>query len=451
MDKLVWTTEKRRVKDLIPFEYNPRRLSKKRKKKLIESLEKFNLAEIPAVNSDNKIIAGHQRIMILMELERGDELIDVRVPNRPLTDDEFREYNIRSNVEYGEWDLELLEEYFDDLDLDEFGLDIDELTALDVAPEFREEKEGEFDDTPPVHPVSKPGDVFSFISKNKKISHRLMCGNSANADDVEKLMSGDKAHLVFTDPPYNVNYKSRSGHSYSSKKYGSVEGKIFNDNKTDNEAVNFYTDVLTNLYDFTRDDTPIYWWYALNNYMLSYRGFKNAGWHISQTIIWLKENIIFSPGADFHRTFEPCMFGWKKGKKHYKNKTINNLKDIIALDFNDYKNAVDIWYERRDKINTYVHPTQKPTALCERALDKHSRKNFVVLDLFSGSGSTLIACEKKSRQARVMELDPKYVDVSFRRIVGYFRYNNLPFSVTRNGKEMSLEEINEIMHNVDVE
>ncbi len=446
--KLSWRTEKRKVKDLVPLGYNPRKLSEERKQLLIASLEKFDLVEIPAINTDNTIIAGHQRIMVLMALDRGDELIDVRIPNRPLTEEELKEYNIRSNVDYGEWDSAILDEFFSDLDLDEIGLDITELPDFDLPSAYKSEKEGEFDPTPPVKPISDTGDLYVFKSLEKDLEHRLLCGNAEFEGDTKKLMGNDKANMVFTDPPYNVNYQSRTGLGYDSPKYGGYSGKIFSDNKTEKEAISFYTNVLKNLYDFTKKEAVIYWWYALKNYVLNETAFKNTGWHLAQTVIWLKENMIFSPGADFHRTYEPFIFGWKKGEKHFVVKKFNNFRDVFTAEFDDYKNIVDVWYERRDRVNDYVHPTQKPIALAERALKRHSLSGFIVIDMFSGSGSTLIACEKNKRNARVMELDPKYVDVTFRRYVQYMRDNELLFEITKNGKKMSEEDINEILNNV---
>lgn len=124
MDKLKWITSKRKVKELIPYGYNPRTLTADKKKKLKASLEKFNLAEIPAINTDNTIVAGHQRIVVLMELGRGEETIDVRMPNRSLTEEEFKEYNLRSNISIGDWDVDLILQEFNTLDFDAIGLDI---------------------------------------------------------------------------------------------------------------------------------------------------------------------------------------------------------------------------------------------------------------------------------------------------------------------------------------
>ena len=122
--------------------------------------------------------------------------------------------------------------------------------------------------------------------------------------------------------------------------------------------------------------------------------------------------MIFSQGQDYHRCYEPCMFGWKKGKKHFKNKEIANYKDVFGtMEFDEFQHYLDVWFQKRDNTADYVHPTQKPIKLAERALFKSSKPDGIVIDLFGGSGSTLIACEQMHRAARIMELDPKYVDV----------------------------------------
>jgi site-specific DNA-methyltransferase (adenine-specific) len=242
-----------------------------------------------------------------------------------------------------------------------------------------------------------------------------MCGDSAKAEDVEKLMGGKKGRMIFTDPPYNVDYKSPGGLDYDSKKYGGSGGKIFNDKKTDKECLEFYIDILKNLFDYTTDDVTIYWWFANKNNWINREAFELGGWHMSQIIIWLKNSMVFSRGQDYHRQYEPCMVGWKKKKSHFKNKKINNLKDVFHLDYDDFSELMDVWYERRDVTQNYLHPTQKPLRLPERALKKNSERGDIVIDLFGGSGSTLMACEQMERKCYSMELDPKYVDVIIKR------------------------------------
>jgi site-specific DNA-methyltransferase (adenine-specific) len=156
----------------------------------------------------------------------------------------------------------------------------------------------------------------------------------------------------------------------------------------------------------------MYWWLADNKRGLVNRlAWIEAGWHHSQMLIWVKESMVFSPGSDFHRLHEPCMFGWKKGKKHFSNRKLASYKDVFSLEREAFDEMPDIWYERRDKTADYVHPTQKPVRLAERALKKSSVTGDVVLEAFGGSGSTLIACEQMGRPCYVMELDPKFCDV----------------------------------------
>jgi len=230
---LEWHSEKRKVKDLVPYNYNPRKITPDRLEKLKNSLTKFNLAEVPAINVDNVIIAGHQRIKALMELGRSEELIDVRVPSRKLTDLEFKEYNITSNVSVGYWDKDILEEIFADVDLLELGLDLDNIVLpADVLPtELREEEEQEFDPTPPTEPISITGDVFEFISPQKGLIHRLICGDATNALDYKNLLKGKEFNLIVTDPPYNVNYTGGTKEKLTIKNDRSEERRVGKDDK----------------------------------------------------------------------------------------------------------------------------------------------------------------------------------------------------------------------------
>lgn len=167
MNKLQWTTEKRKVKDLVPYAYNPRTLSLEKKEKLKASLEKFDLAEIPAVNTDNTIIAGHQRVVVLMEIGKGDQLIDVRVPNRALTESEFKEYNLRSNISIGEWDTDMILQEFETLDLEDLGLnlseDLSEILEEEAQLNQFEENFKNIPNTPEYPLVTKYNEKYSAI------------------------------------------------------------------------------------------------------------------------------------------------------------------------------------------------------------------------------------------------------------------------------------------------
>lgn len=227
---------------------------------------------------------------------------------------------------------------------------------------------------------------------------------------------GGRAQLVFTDPPYNVNYKPpKAGSGHYLHRYGHRrgygDGKIFNDNLSDENILILYRAVLSNLYKFSKDNASIYWWYGSKNQHINRQAFIDNKWHVAQILIWLKNGTVFSLGQDYHRCYEPCMFGWKKGKPHYSNKKFRTLRDVFNLDKLEFEEMFDVWYERRDATINYEHPTQKPVRLAERALKKNTTAGDIVVDLFGGSGSTLIACEQAERRCMIMELDPKYCDV----------------------------------------
>jgi len=405
MSKLKWTTEKRLIKELIPYEHNPRKLTKDQLEQLTKSLKKFDLVEIPAINLDNKIIAGHQRLKVMSTIGMGDELIDVRVPNRLLTDEEYKEYNIRSNKNTGEWDWEVLGNVFDKDQLVEWGFNELELGLMVLGEDGFDESANSGDST---SPLVKTGELWQLGT------HRLLCGDSTKKEDWDTLMQGEKAQLIFTDPPYNVDYKSSAGNSYSKGKYGG-KGKIFNDNKNDEDCLFFYTEVLNRLYENSKDDVSLYWWFAMDNSVVNRQAWLTSKWHYLQTIIWLKNQMVLSLGVDYHRMYEPCMFGYKEKKKHYLNRKIANYKDVFALEKEDFLELMDVWYERRDAMQDYIHPTHKPIRLAERALNKNSRPGDIVVDAFGGSGSTLMACEQSGRKSRLIEMDPKFVQTILKR------------------------------------
>ncbi len=391
-----------------PYAKNAKKHPTKQIKQIAESIKTFGFNQPLVMDINKVIIVGHGRY----EAAKYLELSEVPCVVVDLSEEDAKAYRLADNkLNESDWDMELVIEELRGLDtskVDITGFNADLLIQI---------KEDEFDAEDEynkiVEPVAKEGDIYELGE------HRLMCGDSTKRSDVEKLMEGKKARLIFTDPPYNVDYKSPGGLDYSSTKFGGTGGKIFNDDKTDEECLEFYTDVLDNLYKFSTDDVTLYWWFANKNNHINRQAFDNADWHMSQIIIWLKNSMVFSRGQDYHRQYEPCMMGWKNKKTHYKNKEITTYKDVFNLDFDDYNEMLDVWYEKRDVTQKYVHPTQKPLRLAERALKKNSEKGDIVIDLFGGSGSTLMACDQTGRVCRSMELDPKYVDVIIKRYESY--------------------------------
>jgi site-specific DNA-methyltransferase (adenine-specific) len=400
--------EEIKIEEIKPYPRNAKKHPQKQIKQIADSIKEFGFNQPIVLDKKKVIIVGHGRFEAAKLLKlKAVPCITVNLPPQ-----KARAYRLADNkLNESDWEMELVIE-----ELKELDESILELTGFDKDL-IAEIEEDEFDAEEEYKKIKKPnaklGDIYVLGE------HRLMCGDSAKAEDVEKLMDGKPGRMVFTDPPYNVDYKSPGGLDYSSTKFGGSGGKIFNDKKTDKECLEFYTDILKNLFNHTTDDVTIYWWFANKNNWINRQAFDMAGWHMSQIIIWLKNSMVFSRGQDYHRQYEPCMVGWKNKKSHFKNKKINNLKDVFHLDFDDFSELMDVWYEKRDVTQNYVHPTQKPLRLPERALKKNSERGDIVIDLFGGSGSTLLACDQLKRKAFCMELDPKYVDVIIKRWEDY--------------------------------
>jgi DNA modification methylase len=370
--QLKWHTEKRKLSELTPFEHNPRQLTEKQYADLKKSLTKFDLAEIPAIDVDGKIIAGHQRLKILSEIKGLDHEIDVRLPNRKLTKSEFKEYNIRSNKNTGSWDMDVLANDFELTELLEWGFDEKELD-LNLWNKTPEEK---LDEVPEAQKeaISKTGDLFLLDGK-----HRVMCGDSTLKEDVDKLMGGKKADMVFTDPPYNIGFN-------------------YNKHKDKMDITEYQKFLVTTLSLITTDKiiiTPgprnIYLWYGIKEPT------DIGTWHKSNSR---------SGASCFHfRTSEPILF---YGKFENKRNT----------DFFDYNRSIDAVLTASENGLEEVAPA-KPIKLIADIINSYSKNRDLLQEPFLGSGTTLIACEQTNRICYGIEIDPIYIDVILRR------YHNL--------------------------
>lgn len=414
--QLSWKTEQRLVKDLIPYEYNPRFITEDRKKKLIESMERFNLVEIPAINLDNKLIAGHQRVKVLIELNRGDELIDVRVPDRMLSEEEFKAYNITSNVPVGFWDVDILDQVFGDIDLKALGLDINAIEIPEELKNKKPEEEGEFVIIEPKNPLSVPGDVLEFHSLDKKLVHRVICASSTDPDTYKTLFGTNRANLTITDPPYNVNYTGGTKDAM----------QIQNDNMSDSQFAAFLFDFYSNAFQYSEEGAPIYVFHADSEGANFRSELKKAGFKLAQCLIWLKNSIVMGR-QDYHWIHEPILYGWKQGAAHpwYSDRTQKTVVEWPKPMRND------------------EHPTMKPVGLVEYFMHNSSKRYDIVFDGFLGSGTTLIASEKNKRHCYASELDPVFMDVDIRRWHTYMKENGLDYKIIRNERELNEQEIQE--------
>lgn len=370
-NRIKWHTEKREVRQLVPYKHNPRKLTEEQREQLTKSIEKFDLAEIPAINTDGTIIAGHQRVSILNALGRGSEEIDVRVPNRPLTEDELKEYNLRSNKNSGEWDFDVLLAEFDIDMLKDVGFSAEELPDLSEKPEM----DGE-DDVPETRKTDiKLGDIFHLGE------HRIVCGDSTDPNVYSKIFGDSRANLLLTDPPYNVDYEGGTKEKL----------KIKNDKMGDSDFREFLRKFCEASFQVMNDGASFYIFHAdLEGY--NFRGaVQDVGEKIRQCLIWVKNSLVIGR-QDYQWRHEPCLYGWKGGDSHLWK---SDRKQTTVLEFDRPSRSTE-------------HPTMKPVALFEYLMSNSSNIGDIVLDPFLGSGTTLIAAEKLKRKCYGIEIDPVY-------------------------------------------
>ncbi len=412
MKKLIWKTEKRRVNDLVPFEKNPRTISPKQLKDLTRSLKKFNLVEIPAVDKNEKILAGHQRLKVLQILGRGNEMIDCRIPNRKLTKKESEQYLISSNVLGGDWDFEKLKSF--DLDLlTDIGFDQIELTkAWDNELEVQEE---DFNIEEEIKKIKKPktnlGDIIHLGP------HKLLCGDSTDSDNLKKLFGKDRASVIYSDPVYNlkggVDYNSGIG---GKQNYG---GNV-NDNRSDDEYKEFLKKSLESALLVTKKDAHIFYYCDQNYIWLLQTLYKELRITNKRVCLWIKNGQNPTPSVAFNKCYEPCVYGVQG--KPYITKNIQNLNEVLNKEITTGNNLLeetldelDVWLVKRLSSKNYEHATSKPPKLHEKAIRRCSKPGDIVLDSFSGSGSTLIAGEQLKRKVYAVELEPIFCDLTIKR------------------------------------
>lgn len=416
---LEWYTEKKRVSDLLPANYSPRKYTDEDVAEMQRILTKFNLVEIPAIDFDGVILAGEIKIIGLTILERGDELIDVRVPNRKLTEAEFKEYQIHSFIELGDWDFEVIKQHFSELDLENLhGFDFEEYADF-VADFDLELLEDEQDFAPeiPAEPVSQLGDVYDFISKQKNLHHRIICADSTKSATYTELLQEQQFDCVVTDPPYNVNYEGNTKDKL----------KIQNDNMDNDSFLAFLFLFYQETFINSKLGAPIYVFHADSEGANFRSAFKQAGYKLSQCLVWVKNAIVMGR-QDYHWQHEPILYGWKEGKAHPW--------------YSDRKQSTVINFDK--PLRNAEHPTMKPVNLISYFIKNSTKQKELVGDMFLGSGSTLIACENTWRHCYGVEYDPRYVDVIVSRWVKYMQDNRLEFEIRKNGKKLSEEHILQI-------
>lgn len=380
-----------KLSDLKPADYNPRidlESGMEEYEKLKQSILEFGFVDPPIFNKrTGNLVGGHQRVAVAKDLGLCEE-IEVSVVDLPL--DKEKALNVALNKISGRWDddklaLLLKELDADILDLSGFGEDEiqDVIEQYDMRLDMENEAiDDEFEIELPEKPKATLGDIYQLGN------HRLMCGDSTNKEHIELLMDGDKADLLITDPPYNVNYEGKTEDSL----------KIQNDNKTSSEFYEFLKSAFDSVADYLREGASFYVWYASSEVVNFVSSLVDTNFLVKQELIWFKNSLVLGR-QDYHWQHEPCLYGWKNDGSHM---WYGDRKQTTILEF--------------DKpLANKEHPTMKPVPLFDYQIKNSSKKGEKVLDVFGGSGTTMIACEQNDRCAYLMELDPRYVDVIINR------------------------------------
>ena len=391
--------------ELIPYENNAR-LNDDAVEFVANSIKEFGFKNPIIIDANNVIIAGHTRLKAAQSL--GIEKVPCIIAD-DLTEDQIKAFRIADNstAAVAEWDMEKLLKELESIDADmsKYGL-METVKALERELE-KEAEEDEYVVELPEAPRVHRGEIW------KLGNHRLMCGDSTKSEDVEKLMDGEQADLLFTDPPYNVAIENSQGMT------------IENDDMEQGEFKKFLVDAFQLANNYLKDGGAFYVWYASREHINFESALNEVGLRVREQLIWVKNSFTFGR-QDYKWKHEPCLYGWKEGAAHYFVEEFNHptvIEDMLDFDKMKKEEMKKLLQEiYSDKVATTVihedkplkndlHPTMKPLKMCGELIRHSARKEELVLDLFGGSGSTLIVCEQIKRRCNMMEYDEKYATV----------------------------------------
>lgn len=431
------------INEIRMYENNAKEHPEEQIQQIINSVKEFGFNDPIAIDENNIIIEGHGRLMALEKLG-WTKVPVIRLSH--LDETKKKAYIIAHNkltMNTG-FDIEKLTEELEflknqDYDLTETGFEWDELDILLNTQDLDEIEEDNYIPELPEDPISKEGDVWYLGD------HRIICGSSTDEDTLEKLLQGEKIDLILTDPPYNINYVSRT-----------TGMSIDNDHYEDENA---FGDFIEDFYRLTADNskegTPFYIFHADTKWQFKSR-LEETDLELKQLLIWVKNAFTFGR-SDYHWRHEPILYGWKKGAAHkwYGNRDKSTVIDEVKPDYKNLKKeeliellkqytedkATDtIIYNDKPTFND-IHPTMKPIRLLAKLIANSSKPQDIVYDGFAGSGSTLIACDKLGRKNRSVELDPKYVDAVINRWIKHAGEEEV--YVYRNEETYTYDEIME--------
>ena len=393
-------TTLKKIHEIKPNPNNPRVIKDDKFTKLVKSIKSFpKMLEIRpiVVNRDMIVLGGNMRLKAC--IDAGIKEIQVIIAD-DLTDDQQREFIIKDNVGYGEWDWELIAKEWNQESLSEWGLDIP-----DFAFKSLDAEEDEFD-VPDggIETDIVLGDLFEIGH------HKLLCGDSTQTDTFKALFGEHLADLVVTDPPYNVAYEGKTKNKLT----------IDNDKQTDGDFYKFLYDFYTALGSYTKVGGAWYVWHADSEGANFRKAMSDSGIMVKQCLIWVKNSMVMGR-QDYQWKHEPCLYGWKEGAAHG---WYSDRKQTTILNFD------------RPQRNA-EHPTMKPIPLFAYQIGNSSKQGDIVADGFGGSGTTMVACHQMNRKAYLVEFDPKYCQVIVDRMLKL----DPSINILKNGKKYNKTEI----------
>ena len=362
------------IDEITPYINNPRN-NDQAVDAVANSIKEFGWQQPIVVDKNMVIIVGHTRYKAAKRLKL-DKVPVVVATN--LTDEQAKAYRL-ADIKVGEladWNDDLLSDELagiDDIDMSDFGFD-----ELDDPAKLEDAKDDDFDEEPPEEPKSKMGQVFQLGR------HRLMCGDSTKLDDVKKLMGGYKADLLLTDPPYNVGYTGKQKSQMTIK----------NDKQSDDDFYKFLSSAFKNAKENMKSGAAYYVWYASSEASTFNLALNNNGLKVREELIWVKNQMVLGR-QDYQWQHEPCLYGWNEDGTH--------------AWYSDRKQTTILRFDKPQRAD--LHPTMKPIPLFDYQIKNSTKSGDIVLDLFGGSGTSIMACEQDKRTCYTMEFDPKYVDV----------------------------------------
>lgn len=407
--KITWSSTTRKVQDLTPNGYNPRKISGNQKQDLQKSIETFG-AVVPVVlnigSRTDVIIGGEQRIKIYADL--GHKTVECMIPSRELSLEEERELNLRLNKNTGSWDEELLKN-FDLSVLLDIGFEDDELQDFFDDVELAED---EYDVDKAIEemtePIAKTGEVWQLGE------HRLLVGDSTDKELVSTFMGETKAHFIFQDMPYNIGLSYNKGISNTKEYGGQYSSK--KDSMSDAKYYAFIEASIDTVRSIALPDAHYLYWCDAKYVGEIQALYKQHKILFRRICYWVKNNQNMTPKVAFNRVHEPAVYGTTG--KAYLNNNLKNVNEILNQEVttgnqlhNELLDMIDLWIVKRDDVQSYLHPTQKPVSLNEKPLRRCTAPGHVVFSGFGGSGSDLIACEQLRRIWFGVEQDPVFASI----------------------------------------